>query len=84
MGNHPEKKNSPYAFISYSHRDSARIVPLIGFLQDLGMSVWYDEGIEAGSEWPEYIADSLSGAECLIAFITPDFAKSHNCRREIN
>lgn len=84
MDNQPEKKNSPYAFISYSHRDSARVVPLIGFLQDLGMSVWYDEGIEAGSEWPEYIADSLSCAECLIAFITPNSARSHNCRREIN
>lgn len=84
MDNHPEKKDSPYAFVSYSHRDSARVVPLIGLLQDLGMSVWYDEGIEAGSEWPEYIADSLSCAECLIAFITPNSARSHNCRREIN
>ncbi|MGN0261321.1 MAG: toll/interleukin-1 receptor domain-containing protein [Eggerthellaceae bacterium] len=84
MDNHPEKKDSPYAFVSYSHRDSARVVPLIGLLQDFGMSVWYDEGIEAGSEWPEYIADSLSCAECLIAFITPNSARSHNCRREIN
>lgn len=84
MGNHPEKRNTSYAFVSYSHRDSERVLSLIGRLRASGVSLWYDEGIEAGSEWPEYIADSLSRASCLIAFITPNFAQSHNCRREIN
>ena len=46
--------------------------------------VWYDTGIEAGTEWPEYIAERLLGSRCVVAFISPNAMNSHNCRREIN
>lgn len=74
----------PYAFISYSHRDGDRVVPLLKHLESRGVSLWYDQGIEVGSEWPEFIAQALVGARCAIAFITPNSAASQNCRREIN
>ena len=35
----------PYAFMSYSHKDEARIKPLIEELQKVGCNIWYDEGI---------------------------------------
>ncbi|MGN0261319.1 MAG: toll/interleukin-1 receptor domain-containing protein [Eggerthellaceae bacterium] len=74
----------PYAFISYSHRDSDRVVPVLDYLKQRGVAVWYDQGIEVGSEWPEFIAQALVGAQCVIAFITPNSVASQNCRREIN
>ena len=51
----------PYIFISYSHKDSNVVFPAIRALQEAGYPVWYDAGIQAGSEWPEYIASHLVG-----------------------
>lgn len=78
----PEER--PYAFISYSHRDSDRVMPVLDRLKRRDVAVWYDQGIEVGSEWPEFIAQALVGARCVIAFITPNSVASQNCRREIN
>lgn len=78
----PEER--PYAFISYSHRDSDRVIPVLDRLEQRGVAIWYDQGIEVGSEWPEFIAQALVGAQCVIVFITPNSVASQNCRREIN
>ena len=51
--------NEPYVFVSYSHKDSDRVQPLIQELKERGFRIWYDAEIEAGSEWPEYIARRL-------------------------
>lgn len=76
--------SEPYIFISYAHADSAEVVPIIKELNNNGFRVWYDVGIEAGTEWPQYIAEHLDAADCVIAFITDSAVNSHNCRREIN
>jgi hypothetical protein len=49
-----------------------------------GYRVWYDEGIDPGTEWPEEIANHLERCETFLLFITPDAMKSPNVRREIN
>ena len=49
-----------------------------------GFRVWYDAGIVAGTEWPEFIAEKLSQSACVIAFISENSLASQNCRREIN
>lgn len=72
-----------YAFISYAHKDSFKVIPIIEELGKRGFRVWYDSGIEAGTEWPEYIARSLEGCSCVIAFISEYAQASQNCRREI-
>lgn len=75
--------HAPYIFISYAHKDSQRVLPILEALQDRGFRIWYDAGIEAGTEWPEYIAEHLLAAECVIAFITENAIASPNCRQEI-
>ena len=74
----------PYIFVSYAHKDSDQVFRIIEMLNKRGYRVWYDEGIEPGSEWPEYIANHLLGAEMVMAFLTARSVKSVNCRREIN
>lgn len=74
----------PYIFVSYSHNDSDRVLPIISALQERGFRVWYDAGIEAGTEWPEYIAEHLDGCSTFLAFLSKHAIDSHNCRREIN
>lgn len=76
--------NEPYIFVSYAHKDQARVLPLICGMQEQGFRVWFDSGIEAGTEWPEYIAERLEGCGCIVAFISPNAVDSPNCRREIN
>lgn len=76
--------SEPYIFVSYSHKDTDTVIPIIRALQENGFRIWYDAGIEAGSEWPENIADHLYNSGCVICCITQNALESHNCRREIN
>lgn len=76
--------DQPYIFVSYSHQDSDRVLPIIRRMQEEGYRVWYDEGIDPGTEWPEYIAARLSGCHACLALLSKHAIESHNCRREIN
>ena len=80
----PYEGNSPYIFISYAHKDSSVVLPILDEMEKAGLRVWYDAGIEAGTEWPEYIATHLEKAACVLAFLSPASVASSNCRQEIN
>lgn len=73
-----------YVFVSYSHKDSAVVYDEIRYLQKLGVNVWYDEGIDAGDEWTETLANAISGCIKFLFFITPNSVASGHCRRELN
>ena len=78
------KGNEPYLFISYCHKDDARVWPIIEGLQKRGLRVWYDEGIEWGSHWDDVIFEHLSGCAYVVAFVTEHFLQSENCQDEIS
>lgn len=80
----PYEGDESYIFVSYCHRDKAKVFPVVEQLAKDGYRVWYDEGIDPGSEWPEIIARHLNGSAICIAFISENSLNSHNCRREIN
>ncbi|MBO4839226.1 MAG: toll/interleukin-1 receptor domain-containing protein [Lachnospiraceae bacterium] len=40
----------PYIFISYAHKDCDKVIPVLEDLNRRGYRVWYDDGIEPGSE----------------------------------
>ena len=71
-------------FISYSHRDSDRVHPLIERLKSEGFEVWYDKGIDPGTEWDENIAMHLKQCSGIIAFLSENYIESDNCRDELN
>lgn len=79
----PYEGNEPYIFVSYAHKDSDRVLPLIEGLSARGYRVWYDAGIEAGTEWPDYIAEHLENAAAVLAFLSASSLASVNCRQEI-
>ena len=80
----PYEGSEPYIFISYAHADDDRVLPVVEDLYRRGYKVWYDEGIEVGSEWQECIAAHLMQAKLVIAFISNAYIKSDNCRREMH
>ena len=77
------KGNKPYIFLSYSHKDTKRVMPIIHRLQQDGFRVWYDDGIDPGVEWDEYIASRVSGCGCFLALMSANYLASDNCRDEL-
>lgn len=73
----------PYIFVSYSHRDSGTVLPVVSGLYEDRYRVWYDEGIAPGSEWPHNIAVHLEHAAVVAAFISDNSRASINCENEI-
>lgn len=73
-----------FIFISYAHKDSDMVYPIIERLNAEGYRVWYDDGITPGSEWPENIADHLDRCETFVFFASPNSVSSDNCKREVN
>ena len=76
--------NSPYVFISYAHLDSSVVIPCINAMKKFGINTWYDEGIQAGSEWPEYIAERVVECTKFVLFVSKAYLNSQNCKRELN
>ncbi len=73
-----------YIFISYCHRDKDAVLPIIERLVSEGYRLWYDEGIEAGTEWPEVVASHLKYCALFIPFLSDEYMHSFNCKREID
>ena len=80
----PYKGNEPYIFISYAHADEQAVGAVLENLEMKGVRFWYDDGIEVGSEWPEYIAGRLASANTMIAFVSNAYTVSNNCRKEMH
>ena len=77
------KGTDPFIFISYAHKDSDTVLPVIARLQKDGYRVWYDEGIAPGSNWDEYISEHLDRCSVVIGFLSKAYVKSQNCRDEL-
>ena len=77
-------KTKPYIFVSYSHKDSEEVHKIIEKMYKEGYNVWFDEGIDPGTEWDEYIASHVEGASYFIACISKNYLNSSNCKDELN
>lgn len=80
----PYEGSEPYIFISYAHADAPAVMEIVCNLHERGYRIWYDEGIEVGSEWTECIASHLYDAHLVLAFLTPAYLASDNCRKEMH
>ena len=61
------KGDEPYIFVSYSHKDAPAVFPELTRLRGEGFNIWFDEGIEAGTEWREEIGKAIlsAGVFCI-------------------
>lgn len=80
----PYEGNEPYIFVSYSHLDTYQAASIISALQDNGYRVWYDEGVDPGTEWDENIASHVERCAVLVALVSANYLKSDNCKDELN
>ena len=68
--------DKPYLFVSYAHADAAAVMEVLEALQEQGFRIWYDEGIEVGSDWSEFIAGRLAGSGLMLAFLSKSYIPS--------
>ena len=80
----PYKGQENYIFISYSHRNAPAVLQVVQQLQKDGHRVWYDEGIDPGTEWDENIAQHVKDCHCFVAFLSKEYLQSTNCKDELN
>ena len=73
-----------YIFISYAHQDRDRVLPLLAAMTADGFRLWFDEGVDPGTEWDENIAVHIEKSGYFIALISADYLRSENCRDELN
>lgn len=76
--------DAPYIFVSYAHKDGNKASEVIGKLQMEQYRVWYDEGIDPGTEWDENIAEHIENCEYFIALLSREYLVSSNCKDELN
>ncbi len=76
--------NAPYLFVSYAHKDSERVLPIVEEFDRNNYRLWYDAGINVGAYWPEAVASHLLNSSRVIFFISQNFLNSQNCIREVN
>jgi hypothetical protein len=73
----------PYIFVSYAHKDGDSVYPIIERMQIDGYRVWFDEGIDPGTEWDDTIAENIDNCGYLIAFVSKNYLASENCKDEL-
>lgn len=81
---HTYDGDEPYIFVSYAHKDAAIVVPTIQTLQERGYRIWFDLGIEAGTEWSNNIAAHLQQCAAFLVFTSKNSVQSENCLDEIS
>lgn len=64
-----------YVFISYSHRDSDIVYPLLHRFYESGLNYWYDKEMRSGESWFEMARKQIENDDCVGAI----FFLSTNC-----
>jgi hypothetical protein len=69
-------------FMSYARTDAERVRPLVDFLSNEGIPVWWDKAIEPGQRFRDAIYDVLEKASCVIVAWSHDSVQRDWVRAE--
>ena len=75
--------NEPYLFVSYSHRDTAKVYPILDALYDCKYRLWYDESCETGNDFRDELRHRIEDAEAVLLFVSEASLNSPFCGMEI-
>jgi len=75
--------NEPFLFISYSHRDTEQVYPLLDMLHDKKYRIWYDESCETGNDFRDELRDKIEQCEAVVLFVSESSMTSPFCGMEI-
>ncbi|MBQ7364669.1 MAG: toll/interleukin-1 receptor domain-containing protein [Clostridia bacterium] len=72
-----------YAFVSYAHKDTPTVKPILEVLAKLGTRLWFDEGLHPANDYTEEIAQKIERSSLVIAMISDHYVNSRYCRDEL-
>ncbi len=75
--------NEPYLFVSYSHRDTDKVYPILDAFYDRKYRIWYDESCENGNDFRDELRDRIQRSEAVILFVSEHSMSSAFCGMEI-
>ena len=75
--------NEPYLFISYSHRDTAKVYPILDALYDRKYRIWYDESCENGNDFRDELRHRIEKCSAVILFVSKASMTSPFCGMEV-
>lgn len=71
-------------FISYSHKDVARVKAVADGLAKHRILLWFDEkSISSGDKWQVNIATAISSCDVFLLFNSQNYLASEYCRKEL-
>ena len=73
----------PYLFVSYSHRDTESVYPILDALHDRKYRLWYDESCETGNDFRDELRYRIKEAEAVLLFVSESSMNSPFCGMEI-
>src|SRR5690606_30885347 len=77
------QKREPSVFLSYARADSAVVQQVAEGLGAVGVRVWLDSMLQAGTNWMQEIERELSAADFVAFFISPRSVGSAWTKREL-
>lgn len=75
--------DEPYLFVSYSHRDTAAVYPILDILYDNKYRLWYDESCETGNDFRDELKNKIEGCSGVVLFVSESSMNSPFCGMEI-
>ncbi len=73
----------PYLFVSYSHRDTAKVYSILDALYDRKYRLWYDESCETGNDFRDELRQRIEDCEAVLLFVSEASMASPFCGMEI-
>ena len=75
--------NEPFLFISYSHRNTEQVYPLLDKLHEKKYRIWYDESCETGNDFRSELRDKRERCTAVVLFVSEASMNSPFCGMEI-
>ena len=75
--------NEPFLFVSYSHRDTEKVYPILDTLHDKKYRIWYDESCETGNDFRDELRHKIEKCEAVVLFVSASSMSSPFCGMEI-
>ena len=70
-------------FVSYAHKDSEVVFPILDMLNTKGIRLWYDEGLQAGKDWFDFMRKKILKCTGFLVFLSPYFLASPHAMKEL-
>ena len=74
--------NDEFFFVSYAHKDCEDVFPILEKLSQNGILLWYDEGLQAGKDWFEYMRKKINRSAGFLVFLSTRYIDSPHAMKE--